>query len=145
MVVSNEDVQTLALTLWGEARSEGREGVIAVAWVIRNRVELDLNRDGQPDWWGEGYAQVCRTPYQFSCWNKTDPNRPYLIGAKSIPPAQLLMCIEVAQSVMNNAVPDPTNGATHYYATNMRKPPSWAATAQHTETIGRHVFFKGVR
>jgi spore germination cell wall hydrolase CwlJ-like protein len=145
MVVANGDLQTLALTLWGEARSEGRDGMIAVAWVIRNRVELDLNKDGKPDWWGEGYSQVCRAPYQFSCWNKADPNRPYLIGERPIPASQLLSCTQIAQWVMNNSVPDPTYGATHYYATSMRAAPPWAASAQKTTAIGRHIFFKDVR
>jgi hypothetical protein len=37
-------------------------------------------------WWPrEGYSGVCQKPYQFSCWNKNDPNYAYLSGAKPIP------------------------------------------------------------
>jgi hypothetical protein len=40
------DIDTLARTIWGEARNQGREGMIAVAWVIRNRVDIDLHIAG---------------------------------------------------------------------------------------------------
>jgi hypothetical protein len=42
-------------------------GQVAVGWTIRNRVEMDLDKDGRPDCWGEGYEGVCRAPGQFSC------------------------------------------------------------------------------
>ena len=70
MTVTEKDRDILARTLWGEARGESLAGQIAVAWTIRNRVN-----DGKAkSWWGEGYAGVCQKPYQFSCWNKNDPN-----------------------------------------------------------------------
>src|SRR3546814_2812197 len=78
MNVTAEDVDTLARTVFGEARGEPMPGKIAVAWCIRNRVELDLHDDGKPDWWGEGYTAVCRKSWQFSCWNENDPNLPKL-------------------------------------------------------------------
>jgi len=84
MAVTDKDRDILARTLWGEMRGEGVAGQIAVAWSIRNRVEMDLHNDGKPDWWGEGYAGVCRKPYQFSCWNKSDLNFACLSGAKPI-------------------------------------------------------------
>jgi spore germination cell wall hydrolase CwlJ-like protein len=56
----------LARTLWAEARSQGGEGMHAVANVI-------LNRAAQPDWWGKDIRSVCLAPYQFSCWNENDP------------------------------------------------------------------------
>ena len=81
MTVTEKDRDILARTLWGEARGESLAGQIAVAWTIRNRVN-----DGKAkSWWGEGYAGVCQKPYQFSCWNKSDPNFAYLSGAKPIP------------------------------------------------------------
>ena len=71
MTATDKDQDILARTLWGEARGEGVAGQIAVAWSIRNRVEMDLHNDGKPDWWGEGYAGVCKKPYQFSSLSKT--------------------------------------------------------------------------
>lgn len=73
MTANEKDRDLLAWTLWGEARSETLAGQIAVAWTIRSRVN-----DGKAkSWWGEGYAGVCQKPYQFSCWNKNDPNFAY--------------------------------------------------------------------
>lgn len=138
------DIDVLARTIWGEARGEGKAGQIAVGWTIRNRVEMDLGKDGKPDWWGEGYEGVCRAPWQFSCWNKNDPNYPYLSGARQIPRAQYTLAREAALAVIEGRQPDPTGGATHYYATTMPKAPAWAAKAKRTMKIGQHVFFKDV-
>ncbi len=93
---------------------------------------------------GEGYAGVCLKPWQFSCWNQSDPNHSYLSGAKPIPAAQFAQAQRAADQVMSGAVPDPTGGATHYYATTMPKAPAWAAGAKETLRLGHHVFFKDV-
>ncbi|NVZ33698.1 cell wall hydrolase [Pseudomonas sp. A4002] len=82
--------------------------------------------------------------YQFSCWNRNDPNYAYLSGAKQIPFRELAEAQIVADQVMTGSVPDPTGGATHYYATTMAKPPAWAAKAKQTLRLGRHVFFRDV-
>lgn len=141
MTATESDRNILARTLWGEARGESLDGQIAVAWTIRNRVF-----DGKAkSWWGEGYAGVCQKPYQFSCWNKNDPNYIYLSGARQIPPRELSQAQIAADQVMAGKVPDPTSGATHYYATSMSKPPVWAKGAKQTLKLGRHVFFKDVQ
>jgi len=140
MTDAEKDRDVLARTLWGEARGETLAGMLAVAWTIRNRVN-----DGKAkSWWGEGYAGVCLKPYQFSCWNKNDPNFPFLSGAKPIPVAEMAKAVMVATTVMDGAYPDPTGGATHYYATTMPKAPAWAAKAKQTLKLGHHVFFKDV-
>ena len=137
---SAADIDILARTLWGEARGESQAGMEACAWTIRNRVF-----DGKAkSWWGEGYAGVCQKPWQFSCWNSNDPNSPYLRGAKPIPAGEYKKALAVATAVVSGSVPDPTNGATHYYATTMPKPPAWAAKAKQTLKLGHHVFFKDV-
>ncbi|RON33737.1 cell wall hydrolase [Pseudomonas brassicacearum] len=140
MLVTERDRDILARTLWGEARGESLTGQIAVAWAIRNRVE-----DGKAmSWWGEGYASVCQAKYQFSCWNSNDPNFAYLSGAKQIPFRELAQARIAADQVIEGKVPDPTGGATHYYATTMPKPPTWTKGATQTLKLGRHVFFKDV-
>lgn len=115
-----KDLDVLALTLWGEARGEGYDGQVAVAWAVRNRVD-----DGKiSSWWGEGYAGVCQKPYQFSCWNKNDPNYPYLSGLKPIPAAQYAQARKAALAVITGEASDPTKGATHYHATSIKAPAS---------------------
>ena len=140
MNATEKDRDILARTLWGEARGESLAGQIAVAWTIRNRVN-DCNAKS---WWGEGYAGVCQKPYQFSCWNKNDPNYTYLSDAKQIPFREFAQAQIAAEQVMSGKVPDPTNGATHYYATTMPKPPVWVKDAKPTLKLGRHIFFKDV-
>lgn len=140
MIITDKDRDVLARTLWGEARGESLTGQIAVAWTIRNRVF-----DGKANsWWGEGYAGVCLKAWQFSCWNRNDPNYAYLSGAKPIPFREFLQAQIAADQVIDGKVPDPTGGATHYYATTMLKPPVWAKNAKQTLKFGRHVFFAHV-
>jgi spore germination cell wall hydrolase CwlJ-like protein len=140
MTAIEKDRDILARTLWGEARGESLAGQIAVAWTIRNRVN-----DGKTkSWWGEGYAGVCLKPYQFSCWNKNDPNFAYLSGAKAIPFRELAQARIAADQVIDGKVSDPTGGATHYYAIAMKTSPVWAAKATQTLKLGGHVFFKEV-
>jgi N-acetylmuramoyl-L-alanine amidase len=140
MTSNQKDRDILVRTLWGEARGESLAGQIAVAWTIRNRV----NDGNAKSWWGEGYAGVCQKPYQFSCWNKNDPNYAYLSGAKQIPFRELAQARIAADQVIDGKVPDPTAGATHYYATTMPKPPAWVKGATQTLALGYHVFFKDV-
>jgi spore germination cell wall hydrolase CwlJ-like protein len=45
---------------------------------------------------------------------------------------------------MAGKVPNPTGGATHYYATTMPKAPAWTSGAKQTLKLGNHVFFKNV-
>jgi len=144
MTANENDRDVLARTLWGEARGEGLAGQIAVAWSIRNRVEMDLHNDGKPDWWGEGYAGVCQKAWQFSCWNKNDPNYQFLSGAKQIPFRELAQARIAADQVIDGKQPDPTGGATHYYATTMPKAPAWTDKAKQTLKLGHHIFFKDV-
>jgi spore germination cell wall hydrolase CwlJ-like protein len=140
MAFTEKDRDILARTLWGEARGEGTAGQVAVAWTIRNRVF-----DGKSNsWWGEGYAGVCQAKYQFSCWNKSDPNYPFLSGAREIPFRELAQCRIAADQVIDSKVPDPTGGATHYYALSMKVAPDWATKARRTLQLGRHVFYKDV-
>lgn len=134
-----DDLTVLAKTLWAEARGEGQAGMIAVAWVIRNRVD-----DGKPkSWWGEGYTGVCMKPWQFSCWNTNDANYQYLRGSKPIPAKEYAAALEAAQLCIVGTV-DPTGGATHYYSTSMSTPPKWVKGATKTVQIGRHIFYKNV-
>jgi len=46
--------------------------------------------------------------------------------------------------VIDGKVPDPTGGATHYYAIAMKTPPAWAAKSKQTLKLGGHVFFRDV-
>lgn len=135
--IDDRTLDIVARTLWGEARGEIRHGLVAVAHVIRNRAAA-------PGWWGKDVESVCLKPYQFSCWNRGDPNYPYLAGLKAIPGREYVRCREVAVAVLEGLEPDPTRGATHYHAKSMRVPPKWTHGATLTTVIGGHRFFKDV-
>lgn len=143
MTVTAADVDALARTVYGEARGEPMPGKVAVAWCIRNRVELDLHDDGKPDWWGEGYTAVCRKPWQFSCWNANDPNLPKL-KAVTLDNPDFRDCMLAALQVIQGHVKDPTGGATHYVAWQSIAPPAWTKDAESTGRIYKHEFFRGV-
>ena len=67
--MTEDDVLTLARTVWGEARGEGTEGQKAVIHTVFNRF-----KSGR--WYaGKTIAATCKKPWQYSCWNKNDPNR----------------------------------------------------------------------
>jgi N-acetylmuramoyl-L-alanine amidase len=126
------DHLTLAKTIWGEARGEGFAGMVAVAWVVRNRAA----RGG---WWGESISGVCLKPLQFSCWNSDDPNRDRLDHV-TIDTPEYLRATGVAAIVITGDIPDPTNGATNYH-TKVIHPP-WADKMTKVAEIGNHVFYR---
>ncbi|MFP6354718.1 cell wall hydrolase [Pseudomonas aeruginosa] len=138
MTISPSALDTLTKTIWGEARGEGREGMIAVAWVILNRASIG-------GWWGNSIETVCLKPWQFSCWNANDPNAPYMRGRKAIPGHQYAAAREAALAAVEGHEKDPTLGATHYYAPKAVKEPAWAKSATKTTQIGGHIFFKNVK
>lgn len=51
MTAAEKERDILAHTLWGEARGDGADGQVAVAWTTRNR----LNDGKTNSCWGEGY------------------------------------------------------------------------------------------
>lgn len=133
------DVETVARTLWAEARGEGRHGMYAVACVIRNRVRHPRIR-----WWGTGWEGVCRKPWQFSCWNKNDPNYPVLVSRDGPDDRTALVARELAALFVFPAEgqepKDITGGSDAYHAVGL-KPPHWTKGCI-PQQIGRHLFYR---
>src|SRR5690606_4106602 len=73
--IDRKDLDTLARTLWGEARGEGVAGMQAVAAVIMNRHKLAKQNAAYARQFGRSVAEICLKPYQFSAWLASDPNR----------------------------------------------------------------------
>ncbi len=144
MPYSEQDLTTMALTVWAEARGEKPQGQIAVAHVIRNRW---LN----PRWWsrqkGDGIdddtiSAVCRDAYQFSCWNPNDPNRVKLEDPKTQGRADYIDILAICELVLEGRYPDPTNTADHYCTTKIINHVRWAKGRNPCAVIGRHSFFR---
>lgn len=132
-------VDTLARTLWGEARGEPVRGIEAVAAVVVNRVRIAVRQDGF--WWGGSIVAVCRKPWQFSCWNPADPNRAKLLAVTVADPV-FATCLRVARRAVAGLLPDPTGGATHYHHDTIH--PAWAEGRAPSAEIGRHLFYTDV-
>jgi spore germination cell wall hydrolase CwlJ-like protein len=115
------DLVTLAKTLEGEARGEPDDGKAAIAWVIRNRAQQHHHAPGLVGKPG-AIAAVCLAPWQFSCWNTSDPNRKYLETAPASAYAAERAIAEVV--LASDGTDDPTNGADHYHTEDA---PAWAA------------------
>lgn len=125
-------IDVLARTIYGEARGESFNGKVAVAYTI-------INRAARPSWWGGDITTVCLAPKQFSCWNSDDPNFA-LLQEVNLDSFSFRDCLAAALLVYNRTLPDPTNGATHYYALSMSTPPTWAAKMKAVAAIGGHKF-----
>ena len=128
-------IDVAARTLAQEARGEPAEGQAAVAHVIKNRL-----LSGR---WGKSLAAVCLWRGQFSGWYMPrDPNFEYACSLRDDDPV-LVKMRGVMQAAMDSAT-DPTNGATHYYATSIEAP-TWIQGATFCGQIGHHKFYKNVK
>ncbi len=138
-VVLNEDeVRLLAATVWGEARSEGEDGMRAVAHVMVNRVG---------ERFGEDLPTVILSPKQFSVWNRGDPNRRIVQNLARDPSAiatdeEWLAAERIAREVLSGQSVDPTGGALFYHTRAVR--PRWARVGQGRQVIGQHIFYADV-
>ena len=123
--------RVVALTLLGEARGEGNNGMYAVGCVIQKR---SMERKITP-------AQVCLQPKQFSIWNgiKKESDLYYLWKSKSTPYARTLARHIVKGDRLAQSV---TGNANHYYSKKIKRIPYWARGKKATKVIGNHVFFK---
>lgn len=139
-------VDTLARTMWGEARGEPLQaaGMTAVAHAVLNRVV-------GASWWGNDVVSVCRKHAQFSCWNQGDPNREPMLRATLADPA-FALALDIADKLLQRAPEDPervrndpTEGCTHYFARSVPRWPDWATGQPVHITIGNHLFFKNIR
>ncbi|MDR4515470.1 cell wall hydrolase [Nitrosomonas sp.] len=134
--VQNADkaADTLARTIWGEARGESREGKEAVASVILNRLK-------KPTRFGGTIEEVCLKPSQFSCWNDNDPNLPKL-KAVDVNDANFVECLSIAQAAVSGNLADSTIGADHYHTTTVS--PDWSINKTPCITIGNHLFYNNI-
>lgn len=132
-------IDTLARTLWGEARGETRIGRVAVAWVVLNRVRA------QKKFYGLKIEEVCLKPKQFSCWNVGDENLPKIKKVTSADPVYVECLAIASDTVMDRLTPpDPTVGAKHYHTDPINERPKWSVGKVPSARIGKHVFFNSI-
>ncbi len=140
-IIHCPEVDVLARTIYGEARGEyfrpdgGLASFIAVASVIRNRVKGSSK-------YGDTYEEVCRKPYQFSCWNQSDANFLVVTRIRKEDDRVFDICYDVARKMVAGTWPDITNGANHYHAGWMKTYPSWSEGRPSVFRCGQHIFYK---
>lgn len=124
--------ELFALNLYHEARSEGRDGMIAVAWVVLNRIPSEAFPDS--------ITAVINEPTRRGCqWGWTCDGR-------SDAPTEMekwQLAQEVADVMLSDARPaDPTGGAITFHET-FRRTPGWLSRgATRTVTLGNHHFYR---
>lgn len=125
----------LALCNWREARGEPIEAKTAQAWTVRNRAM-------QSAWWGKDWCSVILKPFQYSSFNRNDPNATKLPTPED---SSWQDCLKVAEVVYTGIGVDPTGGATHYYDKSLdNHPPLWATDGSMVQTtdVGSFRFFR---
>ena len=137
--MNEQDINTLARTIFGEAIGEKLLGQEAIASVVLNRVDFAKRKGGY--WWGNTITEVCRCPWQFSCWNINDPN--YKILTKDLLIDRTFqVCRRIAPRAIGGVLNDKTCGATHYHIRTLR--PKWSIGKIPYAEIGNHIFYNDI-
>lgn len=126
------DAHLLALNLYHEARQDGRDGMVAVGWVVLNRVA----DPGFPDTVRgviEQGRERGRCQWGWLCDGRTDEPTDEQSWA---------LAQDVASAILAAAPPrDPTRGAV-WMMEHWRKPPGWLRkAANRTVRIGGNAFY----
>jgi len=137
----------LAITAYGEAATEGNEGLLAVMNVIKNRTK-DPNQFADSSILSATqslYHAVILKPYQFSVFNSNDPGRSRMEKFAADFPGSyqgdsiLRSSYDLAGKVLSGSTADNTMGATFYHADYVL--PSWASEIPVIGQIGTHIFY----
>lgn len=126
------NVEWSARIAWGEARGEPKGGMQAVINVMANRKDDPR--------YPNSLAAVARQRWQFTAFNKDDPNRPKLEAVLEDDP-QYKRAKRLATFAELGILWDLTDGATHYHS-NIIDRPKYLDEAEVTITIGHHVFYR---
>ena len=128
--IAPAEQECLALSMYFEARSEGRRGMLAVGWTVMNRIRSDAF-PGTP-------CRVVRQggeqpPCQFSWWCDGRSDRPR--NRESWDQA-----LEIAARLMTDPPADPTRGALFFHRADVS--PAWRHSRTRTVRIGSHIFYR---
>jgi N-acetylmuramoyl-L-alanine amidase len=133
------DEHLLALCMYGEARNQGLDGMLAVGSVVINRV----TKNG---WFGKGIRGVVLKPLQFSCFNENDPNFKILAFIADdfmdeISKDHVLnSAYWVSMGIHDGYLRSNVQRATHYHTVSVS--PSWAQSMARVCQIKDHIFYE---
>lgn len=141
MTYDSNDIHSMALCVWREARGEGGLGMNAVANVIKNRV-------GAPGFPSNLHDVIYQKNAFTSMSVPSDPE----FNLEPVPgDPQFDYCMNICGILLGSDLPeaDPSNGA-HYYCNLAEASSGWFArnivnnTAEHPQVaaIGKQLFYK---
>jgi hypothetical protein len=125
------EITLLALNMYHEARGEGSVGMLAVGWVVLNRLRDETFPATVPDVILQGAeGGVCQ--FEWLCDDlPTDPRNG----------RAWRRAVELARMLLGDyPPPDPTGGAVWFRTTSLA-PPNWGIPVVETARIGNHVFY----
>jgi len=114
----DSDTVLLARLVFGEARGCSLKEKVSTAYTAVNRANDTIK------WNGENLRDAILKPYQYSCFNKIDPNREKLMNPMKYDSTSWAQSMKVAEGVLDGTYRDPTGGATHYHTGNIS--PYWS-------------------
>lgn len=127
-----DEVACLAENMYHEARNQETVGIIAVGFVVINRmndVSFPNNVCAVVKQGGEKRRYRCQ--FSWYCDGKSD---------KIKNPQSYKQIEEYAKSILSGRLADPSGGAMWYHATHVS--PYWANDFERTVQFGEHVFYK---
>jgi len=126
----------MALAIYFEASVESFEGKVAVAYVIRNRMNDRHYSDDACDVVMQGSVDSRGNPVRYRCaFTFYCDGKPEVIDNEVL----FLQCLSAARLVLTDgAIDDPTNGSVNYHADYVS--PNWSEMQQ-VATIGTHMFY----
>lgn len=102
-----------------EAVGEGYQGMVAVSWVFRNRLDKGMSLGSSAVARKDLDEFVNKQSYKYRTWAKT-----------------------IVQDVFSGKVKDPTGGATHFENVRRFGTPYWAKDMRITYRYRNHTFYK---
>jgi len=103
----------------GEAIGEPAQGIIAVAWVMRNRLDSGMSA---------GFCALNRENLNFFIWRQ--------------PQWKKDLVKDIWSKVKTGQISDPTKGAKYFENVNAFGKPPWINQVEYVLTIGQHNFYK---
>lgn len=126
--------ETLARTAYGEASSDGVDGMTAVCNVVVNRVSSGKT------WWGHDIAGVCLAHQQFDCWFVGTADYSRMMAADMGDPV-FVQAMEIAAQAVAGTLADITNRATSYKTTELPWPNAWGPQIDPVAVVGHQAFY----
>jgi len=124
--ITTIELNCMALTIYHEARGETEQGQAAVGHVILNRVKSLRYPDN-----------VCAVVAQKNSFSWYWDDKSDTITK----PAKFKQILLLSTQLWNEAVPDNTHGATHYFNPD-KADPVWARKMTYLVTLDNHRFYR---